>query len=97
MSDYCEVCESVALATSSCPATDVIVVRVETANATSSMVAGVTTSTGVSRKWEASCARASRVITRPSRCIVPGRLPTGASLARDRAHWTREARRPRNC
>ena len=39
MSDYCEICESVALATSSCPATDVIVVRVETANATSSMVA----------------------------------------------------------
>ena len=39
MSDYCEVCESVALATSSCPATDVIMVRGETANATSSMVA----------------------------------------------------------
>lgn len=39
MSDYCEVCESVALATSSCPATDVIMVRAETANATSSMVA----------------------------------------------------------
>ena len=51
MSDYCEVCESVALATSSCPATDVIMVRVETANATSSMVAapqpqGVVTSSG---------------------------------------------------
>ena len=51
MSDYCEICESVALATSSCPATDVIVVRVETANATSSMVAapqpqGVVTSSG---------------------------------------------------
>ena len=39
MSDYCEVCESVAVATSSCPATDVIMVRGETANATSSMVA----------------------------------------------------------
>ena len=39
MSDYCEVCESVALATSSCPATDVIMVRIETANATSTMVA----------------------------------------------------------
>ena len=39
MSDYCEVCESVALATSSCPATDVIMVRGEMANATSSMVA----------------------------------------------------------
>ena len=39
MSDYCEVCESVALATSSCPATDVIMVRIEVANATSSMVA----------------------------------------------------------
>ena len=39
MSDYCEVCESVALATSSCPATDVIMVRGETANATSTMVA----------------------------------------------------------
>ena len=39
MSDYCEVCESVALATSSCPATDVIMVRGEVANATSSMVA----------------------------------------------------------
>ena len=38
MSDYCEVCESVALATSSCPATDVIMVRGEVANATSSMV-----------------------------------------------------------
>ena len=38
MSDYCEVCEGVALATSSCPATDVIMVRGETANATSSMV-----------------------------------------------------------
>ena len=35
MSDYCEVCESVALATSSCPATDVIMVRGEVANATS--------------------------------------------------------------
>lgn len=35
----CEICESVALATSSCPATDVIMVRVETANATSTMVA----------------------------------------------------------
>ncbi len=39
MSDYCEVCEGVALATSSCPATDVIMVRGETANATSTMVA----------------------------------------------------------
>ena len=39
MSDYCEVCEGVALATSSCPATDVIMVRGEAANATSSMVA----------------------------------------------------------
>ena len=39
MSDYCEVCESVAVATSSCPATDVIMVRGEVANATSSMVA----------------------------------------------------------
>ena len=39
MSDYCEVCESVAVATSSCPATDVIMVRIEVANATSSMVA----------------------------------------------------------
>lgn len=39
MSDYCEVCEGVALAMSSCPATDVIMVRGETANATSSMVA----------------------------------------------------------
>lgn len=38
MSDYCEICESVALATSSCPATDVIMVRGEVANATSSMV-----------------------------------------------------------
>ena len=38
MSNYCEVCESVALATSSCPATDVIMVRGEVANATSSMV-----------------------------------------------------------
>ena len=51
MSDYCEVCESVALATSSCPATDVIMVRGETANATSSMVAapqpqGVVVSSG---------------------------------------------------
>ena len=51
MSDYCEVCESVALATSSCPATDVIMVRAETANATSSMVAapqpqGVVVSSG---------------------------------------------------
>lgn len=35
----CEVCESVALATSSCPATDVIMVRGETANATSTTVA----------------------------------------------------------
>ena len=34
----CEICESVALATSSCPATDVIMVRIEVANATSSMV-----------------------------------------------------------
>ena len=53
MSDYCEVCESVALATSSCPATDVIMVRGETANATSSMVAapqpqGVVVSSGAS-------------------------------------------------
>ena len=52
MSDYCEVCEGVALATSSCPATDVIMVRGETANATSSMVAapqpqGVVVSSGV--------------------------------------------------
>ena len=39
MSDYCEVCEGVALAVSSCPATDVIMVRAEAANATSSMVA----------------------------------------------------------
>ena len=51
MSDYCEVCESVALATSSCPATDVVMVRGETANATSSMVAapqpqGVVVSSG---------------------------------------------------
>lgn len=51
MSDYCEVCESVALATSSCPATDVIMVRIEVANATSSMVAapqpqGVVVSSG---------------------------------------------------
>ena len=51
MSDYCEVCESVALATSSCPATDVIMVCAETANATSSMVAapqpqGVVVSSG---------------------------------------------------
>ena len=51
MSNYCEVCESVALATSSCPATDVIMVRAETANATSSMVAapqpqGVVVSSG---------------------------------------------------
>ena len=51
MSDYCEVCESVALATSSCPATDVIMVRGETANVTSSMVAapqpqGVVVSSG---------------------------------------------------
>lgn len=51
MSDYCEVCESVAVATSSCPATDVIMVRIEVANATSSMVAapqpqGVITSAG---------------------------------------------------
>ena len=35
----CEICESVALATSSCPATDVIMVRIETANAASTMVA----------------------------------------------------------
>ena len=35
----CEICESVALATSSCPATDVIMVRGETADATSTMVA----------------------------------------------------------
>lgn len=53
MSDYCEVCEGVALATSSCPATDVIMVRAETANATSSMVAapqpqGVVVSSGAS-------------------------------------------------
>ena len=51
MSDYCEICEGVALATSSCPATDVIMVRAETANATSSMVAapqpqGVVVSSG---------------------------------------------------
>ena len=51
MSDYCEICEGVALATSSCPATDVIMVRAETANAASSMVAapqpqGVITSSG---------------------------------------------------
>lgn len=39
MSDYCEVCESVALATSSCPATDVIMVRGEVANGSSVMVA----------------------------------------------------------
>ena len=52
MSDYCEVCESVAVATSSCPATDVIMVRIEVANATSSMVAapqpqGVVASAGM--------------------------------------------------
>ena len=52
MSDYCEVCESVALAASSCPATDVVMVRVEAANAISSMVAapqpqGVVTGSGV--------------------------------------------------
>ncbi len=41
MSDYCEVCESVALATSSCPATDVIMVRGEVANATSSVVPAI--------------------------------------------------------
>ena len=41
MSEYCEVCESVAVATSSCPATDVIVLRVEVANATSSAVVGL--------------------------------------------------------
>jgi hypothetical protein len=39
MSDYCEVCEGVALATSSCPATDVIMVRGEVANGSSVMVA----------------------------------------------------------
>ncbi len=39
MSDYCEVCESVALATSFCPATDVIMVRGEVANGSSVMVA----------------------------------------------------------
>ena len=41
MSDYCEVCESVALATSSCPATDVIMVRGEVANATSSVIPAI--------------------------------------------------------
>ena len=51
MSDYCEVCESAAVATSSCPATDVIMVRIEVANATSSVVAapqpqGVVVSSG---------------------------------------------------
>ena len=42
MSEFCEVCESVAVATSSCPATDVIVLRVEVANASSSVVLGQT-------------------------------------------------------
>ncbi len=51
MSTYCEVCEGVAAATSSCPATDVIMVRVEAANASSVIVAapqpqGVVVSTG---------------------------------------------------
>ena len=41
MSDYCEVCESVALTTSSCPATDVIMVRGEVANATSSVIPAI--------------------------------------------------------
>jgi hypothetical protein len=41
MSDYCEICESVAVATSSCPATDVIMVRGEVANATSTAIIGL--------------------------------------------------------
>ena len=48
MSDYCEICEGVALATSSCPATDVIMVRGEVANGTSAMVASPTPPTSVS-------------------------------------------------
>lgn len=48
MSEPCEVCESVALATSSCPATDVIMVRGEVANGSSVMVAAPTPPASVS-------------------------------------------------
>ena len=47
MSEPCDVCESVALATSSCPATDVIMVRGEVANGTSVMVSSPTPPTSV--------------------------------------------------
>ena len=42
MSDYCEICEALVVATSSCPATDVIMVVVSTGSASSELVAGVT-------------------------------------------------------
>lgn len=48
MSEPCEVCESVALATSSCPATDVIMVRGEVASGSSVMVAAPTPPASVS-------------------------------------------------